>query len=94
MDVAREGLILLQNKGSLLPLNKNTVTKIAVIGNLAEYAPPTGFGSSYVTPNEYVSELDGIKSEVGANTQVDFISVCSLDPANTTWQYSNNGEVT
>lgn len=94
LDVAREGLILLQNKGSLLPLNKNTVTKIAVIGNLAEYAPPTGFGSSYVTPNEYVSELDGIKSEVGANTQVDFISVCSLDPANTTWQYSNNGEVT
>ncbi|HEX6565035.1 MAG TPA: glycoside hydrolase family 3 C-terminal domain-containing protein [Chthoniobacterales bacterium] len=94
LDVAREGLILLQNKGNLLPLNKNTVTKIAVIGNLAEYAPPTGFGSSYVTPIEYVSELAGIKSEVGANTQVDFISVCSLDPANTTWQYSNNGEIT
>ena len=94
LDVAREGLILLQNKASLLPLNKNTVTKIAVIGNLAEYAPPTGFGSSYVTPIEYVSELDGIKSEVGANTQVDFISVCSLDPANTIWEYSNNGEIT
>jgi beta-glucosidase len=93
LNVAREGLILLQNKG-LLPLNKNTVTKIAVIGNLAEYAPPTGFGSSYVTPIEYVSELDGIKSEVGANTQVDFISVCSLDPANTIWEYSNNGEIT
>jgi beta-glucosidase len=94
LNVAREGLILLQNKASLLPLNKNTVTKIAVIGNLAEYAPPTGFGSSYVTPIEYVSELDGIKSEVGANTQVDFISVCSLDPANTIWEYSNNGEIT
>lgn len=94
LDVAREGLILLQNKANLLPLNKNTVTKIAVIGNLAEYAPPTGFGSSYVTPIEYVSELDGIKSEVGANTQVDFISVCSLDPANTIWEYSNNGEIT
>jgi beta-glucosidase len=94
LDVAREGLILLQNKGNLLPLNKNTVKKIAVIGNLAEYAPPTGFGSSYVTPIEYVSELGGIRSEVGANTQVDFISVCSLDPANAIWQYSNNGEIT
>ncbi|HYZ74483.1 MAG TPA: glycoside hydrolase family 3 C-terminal domain-containing protein [Chthoniobacterales bacterium] len=94
LDVAREGLILLQNKGNLLPLNKNTVTKIAVIGNLAEYAPPTGFGSSYVTPIEYVSELDGIKSKVGPNTEVDFISVCSLDPANTIWEYSNNGEIT
>ncbi|MBV8275397.1 MAG: glycoside hydrolase family 3 C-terminal domain-containing protein, partial [Verrucomicrobia bacterium] len=94
LDVAREGLILLQNTNSLLPLNKNTATKIAVIGNLAEYAPPTGFGSSYVTPVEYVSELDGIRSEVGSNTEVDFISVCSLDPANAIWQYSNNGETT
>jgi beta-glucosidase len=94
LNIAREGLILLQNKGSLLPLNKNTVKKIAVIGNLAEYAPPTGFGSSYVTPIQYVSELDGIRSEVGANTEVDFISVCSLDPANAIWEYSNNGEIT
>jgi beta-glucosidase len=94
LNVAREGLILLQNNGNLLPINKNTVKRIAVIGNLAEYAPPTGFGSSYVTPIEYVSELDGIKDEVGANTRVDFISVCSLDPANTIWEYSNNGEIT
>src|ERR1700740_2587644 len=94
LDIAREGLILLQNKNHLLPLSKNTVRKVAVIGNLAESAPPTGFGSSYVTPIEYVSELDGIKSKVGANTRVDFISVCSLDPANTIWQYSNNGEIT
>ena len=94
LNVAREGLILLQNKGNLLPLNKNTVKKIAVIGNLAEYAPPTGFGSSYVTPIQSTSELNGIRAEVGANTQVDFISVCSLDPANAIWQYSNNGEIT
>lgn len=94
LDVAREGLILLQNKGNLLPLNKNTVTKIAVIGNLAENAPPTGFGSSYVTPIQSITELDGIRSEVGANTQVDFISVCSLDPTNAIWEYSNNGEIT
>jgi beta-glucosidase len=94
LNVAREGLILLQNKGSLLPLNKNTVRKIAVIGNLAEYAPPTGFGSSYVTPINYVSELAGIRSEVTANTEVDFIPLCSLDPPNTAWEYSNNGETT
>jgi beta-glucosidase len=94
LNVAREGIILLQNKNQLLPLSKNMVKKIAVIGDLAEYAPPTGFGSSYVTPIEYVSELDGIRSEVGANTRVDFISVCSLDPANAIWEYSNNREIT
>ena len=94
LDVAREGIVLLQNKNSLLPLNKNTVAKVAVIGNIAEYAPPTGFGSSYVTPIQYISELQGIRSEVGPNAQVDFISVCSLDPANAIWQYSNNGNIT
>ena len=94
LQSAQEGLVLLQNQNNLLPLNKNTVTKIAVIGNLAEYAPPTGFGSSYVTPINYVSELNGIQSEVGANTEVDFIPLCSLDPPNTIWEYSNNGEIT
>jgi beta-glucosidase len=94
LQSAQEGLVLLQNQNGLLPLNKNTVTKIAVIGNLAEYAPPTGFGSSYVTPINYVSELNGIQSEVGANTEVDFIPLCSLDPPNTIWEYSNNGEIT
>ena len=94
LNVAREGIILLQNKNNLLPLNKKTVRKIAVIGNLAESTPPTGFGSSYVTPIESVSELDGIRSEVGANTQVDFIPVCSLDPTNALWQFNNNGEIT
>jgi beta-glucosidase len=94
LQSAQEGLVLLQNTGNLLPLNKNTVTKVAVIGNLAEYAPPTGFGSSYVTPINYVSELNGIQSEVSANTEVDFIPVCSLDPPNTLWEYNNNGEIT
>lgn len=94
LQSAQEGLVLLQNQNGLLPLNKNTVTKIAVIGNLAEYSPPTGFGSSYVTPINYVSELNGIQSEVGANTEVDFIPLCSLDPPNTIWEYSNNGEIT
>jgi beta-glucosidase len=94
LNVAREGLILLQNKDNLLPLNKNTVRRIAVIGSLGEYAPPTGFGSSYVTPINYVSELEGIRSEVTANTEVDFIPLCSLDPPNTVWEYSNNGETT
>ena len=94
LDIAREGLILLQNQRHLLPLNKNTVRSIAVIGELAQGAPPTGYGSSYVTPITYVSELDGIRSDASANTQVDFISLCTLDPQNAIWEYSNNGEIT
>jgi beta-glucosidase len=75
----------------LLPLQK--VHLVAVLGPAAQDAPPTGFGSSYVTIN-FVSELDGIKSAAPPNTEVDFIPICTLDPENTIWEYSNNGEIT
>jgi beta-glucosidase len=93
LDVAREGLILLKNAGNLLPLNKNQVASIAVLGPAAQGAPPTGFGSSYVTPISYVSEIGGIQNKVSPGTQVDYLSVNTLDPQNALWQYSNNGKI-
>lgn len=94
LNVAREGIIVLKNEHNLLPLQKSQIRTIAVVGNLAQDAPPTGFGSSYVTPINFVSELDGIKSAASTATRVDFISACTLDPENSLWEYSNNGETT
>ncbi len=94
LNVAREGLVLLKNDRNLLPLQKSQVRSVAVLGIAAQNAPPTGFGSSYVTPINYVSELDGIKSAASPATKVDFISACTLDPENSVWEYSNNGEIT
>ena len=50
LDTAREGIVLLKNENNLLPLKKHQVRSIAVIGSIALGAPPTGFGSSFVTP--------------------------------------------
>jgi beta-glucosidase len=94
LNVAREGIILLKNEHNLLPLQKNQIRSVAVLGPAAQDAPPTGFGSSYVTPINFVSELDGIKSAASPGTRVDFISVCTLDPENSLWEFSNNGEIT
>jgi beta-glucosidase len=94
LNIAREGIILLKNAHNLLPLQKSQVRSVAVLGPAAQDAPPTGFGSSYVTPINFVSELDGIKSAASPGTTVDFISVCTLDPENSLWEYSNNGEIT
>jgi beta-glucosidase len=94
LNIAREGIILLKNKNNLLPLQKSQIRTIAVLGSAAQDAPPTGFGSSYVTPINFVSETDGIKSAASSSTQVDYIAFCTLDPENSLWQYSNNGEVT
>jgi beta-glucosidase len=94
LNVARQGIILLKNTHSLLPLSKSQVHSVAVLGPVAQGAPPTGFGSSYVTPINFVSELDGIKSAAAPGTRVDLISACTLDPENSLWEYNNNGEIT
>jgi beta-glucosidase len=93
LNIARQGIILLKNAHNLLPLLKSQVHSVAVLGPAAQGAPPTGFGSSYVTPINFVSELDGIKSAASPGTRVDLISACTLDPENALWEYSNNGQI-
>jgi beta-glucosidase len=87
LNTAREGIVLLKNAANLLPLKKHQVRSIAVIGSLAMGAPPTGFGSSFVTPISFVSELEGIQNEAPAKTNVALISECALDPATAPWQF-------
>ena len=85
-DVAREGIVLLENKGNFLPLNKQAIRKIAVIGANAKGEPPSGGGSAAVPVSvDFVSEIDGIKSQAPGAT-VDFIAACVLDPATAEWQ--------
>jgi beta-glucosidase len=93
LNTAREGIVLLKNEGNLLPLGKNQVRRIAVLGPAALGAPPTGVGSSFVTPISFVSELEGIQDEAPAGTKVTLISPCTLDPATALWQFINaNGQ--
>ena len=86
LDTAREGIVLLKNDGNLLPLQQGRVRSVAVVGPAALGAPPTGFGSSTVTPIRCVAELDGIENEAPAGTEVDFISHCTPEPTAAEWQ--------
>ena len=58
LDMARQTLVLLQNKGGILPLKKNS-EKIAVIGPNADNAPMM-LGNYNGMPNHTVTILDGI----------------------------------
>ena len=61
LDMARQSIVLLQNKGNVLPLAKNK-EKIAVIGpNIDD--EPLMWGNYNGTPNHTVTILDGIKSK-------------------------------
>ena len=68
--IAEEGIVLLQNNNSLLPLNLTKIKKIAVIGENAIKAMTVGGGSSSLKAKYEVSPLDGIKKRVGNKTQV------------------------
>jgi len=61
LDMARQTLVLLQNKNQVLPLKKNA-EKIAVIGPNAD-DKPLMWGNYNGTPNTTVTILEGIKGK-------------------------------
>ena len=61
LDMARQSIVLLQNKNEILPLKKNA-GKIAVIGPNADNEPMM-WGNYNGTPNHTVTILDGIKAK-------------------------------
>ncbi len=62
LDIAREGVVLLENRNGCLPISKKS--KILVMGpNATEI--PTGGGSGFVTPYSTVSVYDGMKTVHG-----------------------------
>ena len=82
IKAAREGIVLLENKKDFLPLNRRSIKKIAVIGRNANGEPPTGAGSARVPPSpDFISEIDGIKSLLKNNAQVDYFPELVPDPS-------------
>jgi beta-glucosidase len=70
LDAAREGAVLLKNDGNLLPLQKDGVKSILVVGPDAYPPVPSGGGSARVTGFEAVSVLKGISDYLGTAAQV------------------------
>lgn len=69
LKAAIEGMVLLKNE-SVLPLKKDELKSIAIIGPCAQDLIPQGGGSSKVSPVLYSSFLAGISEAVGPNTKV------------------------
>jgi beta-glucosidase len=69
---ATEGIVLLKNAGSLLPLDATKIHSIAVIGPNAAVARTGGGGSSLVRPKYAIAPLDGIKERAGDSIHVRF----------------------
>ena len=67
--LALESVVLLKNENSILPLDKDKIKSIAVIGPLADSVHWDWYGG---TPPYAVTPLQGIKDEVGSNVKVNY----------------------
>jgi beta-glucosidase len=66
LEAGKKGLVLLKND-SILPLNKDTLTNVAIIGPNADVMQTDGTGSSWVTPFYSISPRKGLENYLGAN---------------------------
>ena len=83
LRAAREAIVLLQNRGGLLPLARAALRTIAVIG---PDAADVHLGGYSVDPGRGVSVLEGIRRKVGAGVRVRYAEGCQITAARETWQ--------
>lgn len=77
LEAAREGIVLLENRNKALPLIRDEVERIAVLGPLADVARLGDLGSSTVIPCYAISPLEGLRRR--AHT-VEILSYTGADP--------------
>jgi beta-glucosidase len=70
--LAEDGITLLKNEGNILPLQREKIKSIAVIGPNAAILRSGGGGSSYIEPFYKVSPLEGIRNAAGKDIKVQY----------------------
>ena len=75
--MARESIVLLKNENSLLPLDKNKIKSVAVIGPNAD-SRDVLVGNYFGTASKYVPLLEGIQQAVNEGTRVYYAQGCDL----------------
>ncbi len=78
-EAAAEGSVLLKNESGALPLDKSSISRIAVVGSLADEPNIGDDGSSAVRPSFVVTPLQGIEDAVGDGVAIDHIGKDQLN---------------
>lgn len=88
-EIGEEGVVLLQNRDNLLPLDLTKTKKIAVIGENAIKMMTVGGGSSSLKARYEVTPLEGLRKRIGDKAEIVYARGYVGDP---TGEY--NGVVT
>jgi beta-glucosidase len=70
LEAAQKSIVLLKNEQNLLPLKKERLQQIAIIGRLAKTENIGDKGSSRVYPPYVVTPYEGIKQEAGVDIEI------------------------
>ena len=76
-QTASDGMVLLKNDG-LLPLSKDKLSKLAVIGPNAQHGQYLGGGSANVHSHYVVHPLEGIDNALNKDTEVLYAKGCHI----------------
>ncbi|KKK44001.1 MAG: Thermostable beta-glucosidase B [Candidatus Lokiarchaeum sp. GC14_75] len=69
-EIAEEGIVLLKNEGDLLPVDKEVVKKIAVIGPTVNKKTSLGGGSSTNFPPYEIKPIEGLREKCKGNFEI------------------------
>jgi beta-glucosidase len=75
LETARESIVLLKNERDFLPLDKNNLKRIAVIGPHAALFTPGGYSGK---PDRPVNPLEGIRNRMPAGTEILYAKGCEI----------------
>ncbi|HEU5226954.1 MAG TPA: glycoside hydrolase family 3 C-terminal domain-containing protein [Ktedonobacteraceae bacterium] len=76
-EAAAEGIVLLKNDQQVLPLQREQLTSIAIIGPNAKVAHVTGGGSAQVNAHYAVTPFEGITAKLGDQTRIGYEQGCT-----------------
>jgi beta-glucosidase len=81
-EAARRSIVLLKNQNNLLPLDRNAIKSIAVIGPNADRVHLGGYSDN---PGRGVSVLQGITDKVGSGVKVNYAEGCKITKEGGNW---------
>jgi beta-glucosidase len=70
LETSRKSMTLLRNEGGMLPLHRDTVKRVVLIGSNARETETSGYGAARVEPTDPVSILDSFRDAAGPGVEV------------------------
>lgn len=74
LKIAEESVVLLKNEEKILPLQKDKLKKVLLIGRNAEQIHSNNGGSAEIKALYEITPLMGLKTHLGGNVQVDYVA--------------------